>query len=208
MTLNTELLEMPFPPEQIKQRTGNFGTLDYIEGHAVIKRLNDALEGAWSFEIIDHQIHENAGEVLVLGKLTVGNIVKMQFGSSQITKSRQTGEAISVADDLKAAATDCLKKCGTQIGVGLYLYGKDRDNVSINNNSGGNGNGNGKPKTNGNGNGNGRLSAKQHGYILKLIAENGITRAEFDKQCVEKFGTVLDYLPKNDASALIAELLN
>ena len=41
--MNRELLEKPFNPEQIKQREGNFGKkLDYIEGHVVIQRLNDA----------------------------------------------------------------------------------------------------------------------------------------------------------------------
>jgi recombination DNA repair RAD52 pathway protein len=43
--MNREILEKPFGPEQIKQREGNFGKmLDYIEGHAVIQRLNDAFD--------------------------------------------------------------------------------------------------------------------------------------------------------------------
>jgi hypothetical protein len=42
--MNRELLEKTFAPEQIKQRDGNFGkTLDHIEGHAIIQRMNDAL---------------------------------------------------------------------------------------------------------------------------------------------------------------------
>jgi hypothetical protein len=213
MALNCEVLGKPFPPEQIKQRAGNFGTLEYIEGHSVIQRLNDALEGMWSFEIINHHINEKEGEVLVLGKLTVGDIVKMQFGASQITRAKESGVVISIADDLKAAATDSLKKCATQMGVGLYLYGKDKGSSDpIPSKS--NGNGNGAKKNNGNngngtnGNGKGRLSAKQHAYILKLMSENSITRAEFDRDCVERYGSALDYLSKNDASAVIAQLLN
>ena len=51
--MNRELLEKPFSPDQIKQRQGNFGqTLDYVEGHAVIQRLNDAFDGKWDFEIL------------------------------------------------------------------------------------------------------------------------------------------------------------
>jgi len=42
--MNRELLEKPFDPDQIKQREGNFGVIDYIECHAVIHRLNDALD--------------------------------------------------------------------------------------------------------------------------------------------------------------------
>ena len=30
---------------------------------------------------------------------------------------------MSIGDDLKGAASDCLKKCATQFGVGLHLYG-------------------------------------------------------------------------------------
>ena len=43
--MNRALLEKPFDPNQIKQREGNFGKmLDYIEGHTVVKRLNDSFE--------------------------------------------------------------------------------------------------------------------------------------------------------------------
>ncbi len=51
--MNRELLEKPFEPGQIKQREGNFGKmLDYIEGHSVIQRLNDAFEAEWSFSFL------------------------------------------------------------------------------------------------------------------------------------------------------------
>jgi recombination DNA repair RAD52 pathway protein len=95
--MNRDILEAPFAPEQIKQRQGNFGqTLDYIEAHAVIQRLNDAFDSAWSFEIIEHQILKEQNEVLVLGRLTAGGISKCQFGSSAITRAKQSGEIISI----------------------------------------------------------------------------------------------------------------
>ena len=54
-TMNRELLEKPFAPEQIKQRDGSFGkTLDYIGGHAIVQRLNDAFDAKWSSEILKH----------------------------------------------------------------------------------------------------------------------------------------------------------
>jgi len=56
--------------------------------------------------------------VIVLGELRAGNVVKTQFGSSKITRAKGSGEPISLADDYKAAATDCLKKCATMFGVG------------------------------------------------------------------------------------------
>ena len=84
--MNRELLEKPFAPDQIKQRDGNFGkTLDYVEGHTVIQRLNDAFDAKWSFEILEREVFEDKDEVIVQDKLTAENVVKTQFGSSQIT---------------------------------------------------------------------------------------------------------------------------
>jgi hypothetical protein len=218
--MNRALLEQPFAPEQVKQRKGNFGQmLDYIEGHAVIQRLNDATDGRWSFEITERETFTESGEVLVLGKLTAGDVIKMQFGSSAITRAKESGEILSLADDFKAAATDALKKCATQLGVGLYLYTKKYQPVRQNRaetlqqpagsnapipfrRKAGNSNGNGAAGKGG------RISQKQHGYILKLLQDNGKTRAEFDRECVEKYGTVLDHLSKTDASVVINELLN
>jgi hypothetical protein len=118
--MNRSLLEHPFDPAQIKQRRGRNGVLDYVEGHTVIARLNAALDGAWSFEVVAHEVRDN--EVLVMGKLTADGLVKMQFGASQVTRDRETKALISLGDDLKAAATDALKKCATFLGVGLHLY--------------------------------------------------------------------------------------
>jgi recombination DNA repair RAD52 pathway protein len=90
--MNRDILEQPFGPEQIKQREGNFGkTLDYIEGHAVIQRLNDAFDADWSFSIIRHDVLNDTDEVIVLGELKAGSVVKTQFGSSRITRARESG---------------------------------------------------------------------------------------------------------------------
>ena len=124
---NRETLEKSFDPSQIRQRKGNFGgMLDYVEGHAVIQRLNDALDGDWSFEITTQDILEKSDEVVVIGKLQAGSVTKMQFGSSAIKRNKDTGDIVSLADDFKAAATDSLKKCATLLGVGLHLYQSKR----------------------------------------------------------------------------------
>jgi hypothetical protein len=227
--MNREILERPFGPEQIKQREGNFGKmLDYIEGHAVIQRLNDAFEGDWSFSILQHDVLKDSDEVIVLGELKAGDTVKSQFGSSRITHNSQSGGMVSLADDFKAAATDALKKCATLLGVGLHLYGGNNgqthragsyqgkpSNAGGNRNGGNGGNGSGPQAGNGNGggngsgtgNGNGRLTAKQYRYIVKLAEDQGSTKADLDKQSVEMFGTVAQYLSKADASAMIEHLL-
>jgi len=125
--MKRDILEKPFPPEQIKQREGTFGrVLDYIEGHHIIHRLNDAFDSLWSFEVLEHKILDDLDEVIVLGKLAAEGVSKSQFGSSRITRARETGAIISIADDLKAAATDSLKKCATLLGVGLQIYNGDK----------------------------------------------------------------------------------
>ena len=118
--MNRELLEKPFERAQIRQRKGRNGVLDYVEGHSVVQRLNDALEGRWSFEVVQHDVRED--EVVVLGRLTADGVVKMSFGASQVTREKGTGQLVSLGDDLKAAATDALKKCATFLGVALHLY--------------------------------------------------------------------------------------
>ena len=65
--MNRDLLERPFTPEQIKRRQGTNGdVLDYIEGCAVIQRLNECFDAEWIFEIQEHRVYDD--EVVVLGK--------------------------------------------------------------------------------------------------------------------------------------------
>ena len=122
--MNRELLEQEFDKEQIKTRKGNYGkTFEYVETAAVVQRLNDALDGSWSFDIVDYIIKDN--DVTVLGKLSTNGDTKMQFGSRKIGKNSKTGEIINIGDDLKAAASDSLKKAASLLGCGLYLYTED-----------------------------------------------------------------------------------
>jgi hypothetical protein len=201
------MLEKPFPAEQIKQRAGSFGkSLDYIEGHAVIQRLNDAFDGQWSFEIVSHEVLES--EVIVRGKLTAEGISKVQFGSSQVTRHKETKEVISLADDLKAAATDALKKAATLFGVGLHLYAGKAVGSDANNSA--------QPRadmklvdtgSNGNGNGSGRLSQKQHTFLLSLAGERRMSRQDLNQMSLERYGVNLEFLSKADASAFIGEIM-
>src|SRR2546427_6601955 len=139
--MNRDLLEKPFAPEQIKRRQGmNGDVLDYIEGCTVIQRLNECFEAEWIFEIQEHRVYDD--EVVVLGKLTAQGVAKSQFGKSRITRAKRENAIISLGDDLKAAATDCLKKCATLFGVGLHLY-FDVPQIGSGGNGHANGNGNG-----------------------------------------------------------------
>lgn len=235
--MNRELLETPFRPDQIKHRKGNFGsTLAYVEAHAVIQRLNDALDSAWSFEVISHDILKD--EVLVLGRLTVGSVFKTQFGTSTITRNKTTGEFISLGDDLKAAATDALKKAATLLGVGIALYGGGQklSQSPVNGNqipppqngnhsqpyqpqhnyptqpypnntpNGGTPYNDSHPGFNQNSQGNNRISSKQLAYLHSIAKDKAITRQELNQIAVQKFNTQVDFLTKRDASLFIEEL--
>ena len=118
-----DLLQAPFSSSEIKQREGSYGkTLDYLETHTVIQRLNNALDGDWDFQVASWEVDQEADEVIVLGKLTAGGITKAQFGSAKRKRQKQSGNLISLGDDIKAAASDALKQCETLLGVGLHLY--------------------------------------------------------------------------------------
>jgi len=122
--MNREILEKEFEPSQIKRRRGAFGDdIDYVETADVIRRLNTAFDGQWSFEIVEYQ--QMFDEVVVLGKLTAEGITKTQFGSHKITKAKKDGEVVNIGYDLKAAASDCLKKASTHLGVALHLYSEN-----------------------------------------------------------------------------------
>ncbi len=117
-------------PEQfVKVRPGPGGMqLKYVEVGYVISVLNQVFGWDWDFRIMDQQIGKK--QVWVRGELTVRlkdhSITKGQFGGSDI-KSNRNGDPISIADDLKTAASDCLKKCASMLGIANDLYWKDSD---------------------------------------------------------------------------------
>jgi len=210
--MNRETLERPFASDQIKQRHGSNGdVLDYIEGCAVIQRLNECFDAEWIFEIQEHRIYDE--EVVVLAKLTAQGVSKSQFGKSRITRSKKDSSIISLGDDLKAAATDCLKKCATLFGVGLHLY-FDVPQTGVSWNSHGNGNGNGH-STNGhtdakgsetNSGLSGRLTAKQLSAIFALAKARGWSNKKVRELSEEMFAKLPDFLDKAEASAVIQHL--
>jgi hypothetical protein len=218
--MNRALLEKPFEPSQIKQRQGNFGhILDYVEGHVVTSRLNDAFEGNWTFEIVKYRILKDTDEVLVLGKLIAENVTKMAFGSKEITRNKDTKTIISVGDDLKSASTDALKKAASLLGVGLYLYAEFRSNGTEGKNpkDPDNGNPGGETKSqaaggatqrpSGKTDGNGtRLTNKQLGMIFALGKSKGLQSKDIKDKALDTFKKNLNFLTKEEASTLINAL--
>ncbi len=113
------------PAKYIKTRPGPGGTqLSYVEIGYVINMLNQVFGWDWDFKILDQQIGKK--QVWVRGELTVRakghTITKGQFGGADIKFNRQSGEPVSIADDLKAAGSDCLKKCASMLGIAGDVY--------------------------------------------------------------------------------------
>lgn len=128
-----QLLLKKTPAQYVKQRPAKGGgKWEYVSGGYVRKVLNLMFGWEWSFEIMDEKIM--ADQAIVKGKLTcVSNgrtIVKMQYGNKDIAyKKMQAGETertpLSIGNDLKAAATDALKKCAAELGVASDVYNKE-----------------------------------------------------------------------------------
>lgn len=131
------------PPQYIKKRPAKGGgTWDYVTGGYVRKVLNLMFGWDWDFEILDHTII--GGEAVVKGRLTCRTngkqIIKTQFGNKDIIYKKQTQDEItkgldkiplSIGNDLKAAATDALKKCAAEIGIAADIYNKEDFNEVI-----------------------------------------------------------------------------
>lgn len=118
------------PPEFVKERPGPGGMrLSYVEVGYVINVLNQAFGWDWDFRILDQQIGKK--QVWVRGELTVRSdgreMTKGQFGGADI-KFNRLGAPVSIADDLKTAASDCLKKCASLLGIASDIYWRDLEN--------------------------------------------------------------------------------
>jgi recombination DNA repair RAD52 pathway protein len=116
------------PQKYVRQRPAKGGGVwSYVSGGYVKKVLNLMFGWDWDFEIIENTIAH--GEVVVKGKLTcrVGDrtIVKMQYGNKDIMCKRGTNDPLSIGNDMKAAATDALKKCAAEIGIASDIYNAD-----------------------------------------------------------------------------------
>ena len=137
--MDTEIIEQEFAKGLIKTRKGGFGNeLSYVETPEYIKRLNSAFDYQWSFEVLDERIE--SGFVVVKGKLTAEGISKVQYGTSQVTVNKKSGDISQIGDDYKSAASDALKKCCSLFGIGLHLY-TNGDSVGMSKQSGNKGNG-------------------------------------------------------------------
>jgi hypothetical protein len=118
------------PAQYVKTRPAlGGGTWDYVTGGYIKKCLNLMFGWDWDFEIIDEKIMIEAREVIVKGRLTCRSagktIVKMQYGNKTIMFRKGSDIPLSIGNDMKAAATDALKKCAAEVGIAADIYNKE-----------------------------------------------------------------------------------
>lgn len=203
--LNRAALERPFPEEIVRTRKGAFGRdVSFVEAANYIRRLNDAFDSAWSWRIVSHEI--NGSEVLVHGVLEGGGQLKHAFGGSAITTNKNTGEVVSTSDDLKAAATDALKKACSLFGIGLDLYVREAADLER---DPGNGRGVGPAPPRGgtpSASERNRLTAKQLKAIFAIGSMLEMTDDEIRQLSIQTFNVAPEFLSRVNASSFIDQL--
>jgi recombination DNA repair RAD52 pathway protein len=106
------------------------GTWEYCTGTYIRKVLNYTFGFLWSFEV--KEIEEKYKQISVLGRLTIMNqdtlqpmIWKEQVGRADIKYKKGTEIPVDYGNDKKAAITDALKKCASELGIASDIYGKN-----------------------------------------------------------------------------------
>jgi len=123
--LNVLLGKTPKSQILTRQAKGG-GEWKFVTGTYVKKVLNMVFGWNWDFEIVEHKFDLQLKQAYVLGRLKVRSngmeIVKMQFGRVDIKFKKADGLPLDIGNDLKAAATDALKKCASELGIASDVY--------------------------------------------------------------------------------------
>ncbi len=128
------------PRYLIKKRKGKGGLyFDYVDVNYVVEQLNYVFGFRWSFrhvspaptELVSYiETSVKIKQFIVIGELVVPDpkrkgefITKTQTGRADIKMLQQKdGGPVDVGNDLKAAWSDCLKKCASWFGIALDVY--------------------------------------------------------------------------------------
>jgi len=135
-----DLIEEETDSSIIEERViGGGRSAKYVNAQETIKKLNYTFGYLWSHRLIGTPII-NKNDIVVYGEMEVVfitggseiRISKGQAGGSQIKRyskdddsgkhSYQKGDVIDLANDVKAAISDSLKKCASEFGIFLDVY--------------------------------------------------------------------------------------
>ena len=117
------------PPAHIYTRPAKGGgQWKFVTGVYVKKVLNSIFGWDWDFEIVSFDVNMAAKQAIVHGKLTCrangATVVKHQFGRADIKIRKADGTPLDLGNDLKAASTDALKKCASELGICSDVFGE------------------------------------------------------------------------------------
>jgi len=178
MIQNKDALTKPFPRKLHMQKPGR-GNLTYVEWVHYAHRLNAAFgHDGWSFEIREHTVTDK--QAVVLGVLNACGVVKEAFGGSEVGR-----EVRDVADALKAAQSDALRKAASLFGIGLELWSEKREAPSQERPQQARSNGGGQARAPGPD----RVVAT-HEQVLELARKAGVKREVLEAECRRANGGV------------------
>lgn len=117
------------------------GTWKYVKSADAILALNTTFGGFWDFSIITDEataleMAVKTKSVVVRGRLTITNpstgvsVTREQYGRKDVAFKKGTNEPMDFGNDMKAAASDALKKCASQFGLFNDIY-RDNELVEI-----------------------------------------------------------------------------
>nr|DAX51282.1 MAG TPA: Rad52/22 family double-strand break repair protein [Caudoviricetes sp.] len=130
------------PASMVYKRPAKGGrTWKYVKSADVILALNTTFGGFWDFSIITDEataleMAVKTKSVVVRGRLTITNpstgvsVTREQYGRKDVAFKKGTNEPMDFGNDMKAAASDALKKCASQFGLFNDIY-RDNELVEI-----------------------------------------------------------------------------
>jgi len=196
-----------------------------------VDRLNQRFNGSWSWGLTSRQQVED--QIIVEGRLTAAGITKTGLGGTTITRRRDNNQMVGLADDLKIAEADAIKRACRLLGIGRDLYLNDADVAAPSP----------QPRSSAPSPGGvpaaapsmtrrpvaaapvevtappamtpaspahavrNRLSSKQFGALRSLSRGTGHDDRTFKEEVRKRYGVEVAYLSRSQASELIGELL-
>lgn len=178
--MNTEMiekLEEKFPESLVKVNT--YSGLSYIQWPHIKRKLDEVLDGNWSFEVVRETFLED--QVIVSVKLIIGDTYRMAHGHCS-TERKDKGQAVQIA------TTEGFKKAASLFGVAMYLYEKSPEPTQENAQSNGV-----------------RASEKQLKYLDDLSRKIGLS---LNDVCQDYLKKDIDDIDLNEANQVIKALLS
>ena len=129
------------PAQYIYERPGKGGQkFKYVPVKYIEKTLNFIFGWNWDFQILSKEVYlleSGHGQIVTHGRLVVKNsdgtqtVTKEQFGSKEVAyltemkggQKVKTNIPLNLGNDFKASASDCLKKCASELGIASDVYG-------------------------------------------------------------------------------------